>query len=141
MADLKPTALLVEDEKQIRRFRARALEDLGWIVHESETLAAGLSAASTRNPGLIILDLGLPDGDGMDFLRTCAPGRNVPVIVLSARDSEEDKIKALDSGADDYLTKPFAWASCWRGYARPHAAVIARRRRRRFLSLARLAST
>jgi two-component system KDP operon response regulator KdpE len=107
MADLKPTALLVEDEKQIRRFVRAALEDLGWIVHESETLAAGLSAASTRNPGLIILDLGLPDGDGMDFLRDLRTWSDVPVIVLSARDSEEDKIKALDSGADDYLTKPF----------------------------------
>jgi two-component system, OmpR family, KDP operon response regulator KdpE len=107
MADLKPTALLVEDEKQIRRFVRTALEDLGWVVHEAETMAAGLSAASTRKPDLIILDLGLPDGDGIEFLRDLRAWSEVAVIVLSARVSEEDKVKALDAGADDYLTKPF----------------------------------
>jgi two-component system, OmpR family, KDP operon response regulator KdpE len=110
VADLKPTALLVEDEKQIRRFVRTALEELGWAVHEAETLAAGLSAASTRQPALIILDLGLPDGDGMDFLRDLRTWSEVPVIVLSARVSEEDKVKALDAGADDYLAKPFGLA-------------------------------
>jgi two-component system, OmpR family, KDP operon response regulator KdpE len=110
MSDLKPTALLVEDEKQIRRFVRTALEGLGWVVHEAETLAAGLSAASTRKPDLIILDLGLPDGEGMDFLRDLRTWSEVPVIVLSARVSEEDKVQALDLGADDYLTKPFGVA-------------------------------
>ena len=107
MSDLKPTALLVEDEKQIRRFVRTALEGVGWAVNEAETMAAGLSAASTRNPELIVLDLGLPDGDGMDLLRDLRTWSQVPVIVLSARVSEEDKIMALDAGADDYLTKPF----------------------------------
>ena len=69
MPELKPSALLVEDEKQIRRFVRTALEGVGWAVHEAETMAAGLSAASTRNPDLVILDLGLPDGDGMELLR------------------------------------------------------------------------
>jgi two-component system KDP operon response regulator KdpE len=107
MAELRATALLVEDEKQIRRFIRTALEDLGWAVHETETMASGLSAASTRKPDLIILDLGLPDGDGIDFLKDLRGWSDVPVIVLSARVSEEDKIQALDAGADDYLTKPF----------------------------------
>jgi two-component system KDP operon response regulator KdpE len=107
MPELKPTALLVEDEKQIRRFVRTALEGVGWAVHEAETMAAGLSAASTRNPDLIILDLGLPDGDGMELLRDLRTWSKVAVIVLSARVAEEDKVKALDAGADDYLTKPF----------------------------------
>jgi two-component system KDP operon response regulator KdpE len=107
MADAKPTALLIEDEKQIRRFVRSALEDVGWAVNEAETMSAGLSAASTRNPDLIVLDLGLPDGDGMDLLRDLRTWSKVPVIVLSARVSEEDKVLALDAGADDYLTKPF----------------------------------
>ena len=107
MAELRATALLVEDDKQIRRFVRTALEDLGWVVYEAETVAAGLSAASTRKPDLIILDLGLPDGDGIEFLRDLRGWSEVAVIVLSARVSEEDKIQALDAGADDYLTKPF----------------------------------
>jgi two-component system KDP operon response regulator KdpE len=84
-----------------------ALEAEAWIVHESETLQQGLAAAATRKPDLVILDLGLPDGDGMEFLRDLRSWSKVPVIVLSARVSEQDKIEALDAGADDYLTKPF----------------------------------
>ena len=100
-------ALLVEDERQIRRFIHSALEREGWIVHEAETLRQGLTEASARKPDLVILDLGLPDGDGMDFLRDLRGWSNTPVLVLSARVSEHDKITALDAGADDYLTKPF----------------------------------
>ena len=107
MADPQPTVLLVEDEKQIRRFVRTALESQHWVVIEAETVAAGLSEASTRRPDLIILDLGLPDGDGMDYLRDLRGWSEVPVIVLSARVSEQDKIDALDAGANDYLTKPF----------------------------------
>jgi two-component system KDP operon response regulator KdpE len=107
MAEVRATALLVEDDKQIRRFVRTALEDLGWAVHEAETMTTGLSAASTRKPDLIILDLGLPDGDGIEFLQDLRGWSEVAVIVLSARVSEEDKIQALDAGADDYLTKPF----------------------------------
>ena len=107
MTEFHPVALLVEDEKQIRRFVRTALEDQGWIVHEADTMARGLSETSTRKPDLIILDLGLPDGDGIDFLRDLRGWSDVAVIVLSARVGERDKIAALDAGADDYLTKPF----------------------------------
>lgn len=107
MTDSLPVAILVEDERQIRRFVRTALEAEGWAVHEAETLARGLAEAGTRKPDLIVLDLGLPDGDGMDFLRDLRGWSKVPVIVLSARAGEHDKVAALDAGADDYLTKPF----------------------------------
>jgi two-component system, OmpR family, KDP operon response regulator KdpE len=107
MADPSPVAILIEDERQIRRFVRTALEAEGWSVHEADTLKQGLTDAGTRKPDLIILDLGLPDGDGMGFLRDLRGWSKVPVIVLSARVSEQDKIAALDAGADDYLTKPF----------------------------------
>ena len=107
MPDPKPIALLVEDDKQIRRFVRTALEDQGWVAHEADTAARGLSEASTRKPDLVILDLGLPDADGIEFLRDLRGWSDVAVIVLSARVGELDKIDALDAGADDYLTKPF----------------------------------
>ena len=107
MADPNPVAILIEDERQIRRFVRGALEAEGWIVHEAETLKAGLTDAGTRKPDLIVLDLGLPDGDGIELLRDLRTWSRVPVIVLSARVGETDKIMALDAGADDYLTKPF----------------------------------
>ena len=102
-----PIALLVEDEPQIRRFVRAALEEEGWQVHEADTLRRGLIDAGTRKPDLIVLDLGLPDGDGIDFVTDLRKWSTVPVIVLSARVNEADKIRALDAGADDYLTKPF----------------------------------
>lgn len=102
-----PTALLVEDEPQIRRFVRAALGEEGWQVFESATLQRGLIDAGTRKPDLIVLDLGLPDGDGIDFVLDLRKWSTVPVIVLSARVNEADKIRALDAGADDYLTKPF----------------------------------
>jgi two-component system KDP operon response regulator KdpE len=107
MSESLPVALLIEDERQIRRFVRTALEAEGWNVHETDTVRQGLIDAGTRKPELIILDLGLPDGDGMDFLRDLRGWTKVPVIVLSARVGEQDKIEALDAGADDYLTKPF----------------------------------
>jgi two-component system KDP operon response regulator KdpE len=107
MGDLNRVAILIEDERQIRRFVRTALEAESWVVHESETMQQGLTDAATRKPDLIILDLGLPDGDGMEFLRDLRTWSKVPVIVLSARVNEQDKIEALDAGADDYLTKPF----------------------------------
>ena len=107
MSDPTPVAILIEDEPQIRRFVRTALEAEGWSVHEAETMRQGLTDARTRRPDLIILDLGLPDGDGVEFLRDFRGWSKVPVIVLSARVDEQDKIAALDSGADDYLTKPF----------------------------------
>ncbi|MBC7501099.1 MAG: two-component system response regulator KdpE [Herminiimonas sp.] len=108
MNDTAPVALLVEDEPQIRRFVRAALEEEGWQVHEAATMRRGLIDAGTRTPDLIVLDLGLPDGDGIDFITDIREWSRVPVIVLSARAGETDKIAALDAGADDYLTKPFS---------------------------------
>ncbi len=99
--------LIVEDEQAIRRFLRTALEGDGLRVYEAETLQRGLLEAATRKPDLIILDLGLPDGDGIDFIRDLRQWSAIPVIVLSARSEESDKIAALDAGADDYLSKPF----------------------------------
>ena len=107
MAEPLPVAILVEDERQIRRFVRTALEAEGWSVYETDTLRQGLIDAGTRKPDLIILDLGMPDGDGMEFLQDLRGWSSVPIIVLSARVGEQDKIEALDAGADDYLTKPF----------------------------------
>ena len=107
MIEPTPIALLVEDEPQIRRFVRAALEAEGWQVFEADTMKRGLIEAGTRKPNLIILDLGLPDGDGVDFIRDARAWSVVPIIVLSARVNEADKINALDAGADDYLTKPF----------------------------------
>ena len=107
MGEPAPVAILVEDERQIRRFVRTALEAEGWNVVETETLRQGLSDAGTRKPDLIVLDLGLPDGDGMEFIRDVRGWSSVPIIVLSARGGEQDKIEALDAGADDYLSKPF----------------------------------
>jgi two-component system KDP operon response regulator KdpE len=108
MTDSAPTALLIEDERQIRRFVRTAMETEGWQVVEAETVKQGLIDAGTRKPDLVVLDLGLPDGNGIDFIRDFRGWSSVPVIVLSARADETDKIEALDAGADDYLTKPFA---------------------------------
>jgi two-component system KDP operon response regulator KdpE len=107
MVEPLPVAILIEDEPQIRRFVRTALEAEAWSVHEAETMRQGLTDARTRRPDLIILDLGLPDGDGVEFLQDFRAWSKVPVIVLSARVDEQDKIAALDAGADDYLTKPF----------------------------------
>ena len=107
MSEPRPTALLVEDEPQIRRFVRAALEQEGWQVHEATTMARGLIDAGTRRPDLVVLDLGLPDGDGIDFIHDVRKWSTVPIIVLSARVAESEKIRALDAGADDYLTKPF----------------------------------
>ena len=102
-----PVALIVEDEASIRRFVRVALQAEGWQVHEAGTVRQGLIDAGTRRPDLVILDLGLPDDDGVHYLKDLRTWSGVPVIVLSARSDEADKIAALDAGADDYLTKPF----------------------------------
>ena len=99
--------LIVEDEQAIVRFVRAALEADGLRVHEAQTLQRGLLEAATRKPDAIILDLGLPDGDGLDFIRDLRQWSQTPIIVLSARAEEQDKIAALDAGADDYLSKPF----------------------------------
>lgn len=102
-----PTALVIEDEAQIRRFVRGALEAEGFVVHECGTQREGLAAAGTRRPDLLVLDLGLPDGEGLTLIRDVRGWSTMPIIVLSARSDEADKIAALDAGADDYLTKPF----------------------------------
>ncbi len=102
-----PVAVVIEDEPQIRRFVRAALEAEGWQVHEAGTLQRGLAEAGTRKPDLLVLDLGLPDGDGTQLIRDVRGWSAVTIIVLSARADESDKIAALDAGADDYLTKPF----------------------------------
>ncbi|TRZ99823.1 MAG: two-component system response regulator KdpE [Rhodocyclaceae bacterium] len=107
MADNAPRVVVIEDEKQIRRFVRAALEDEGCHVYEAGTAAQGLIEAGTRKPDLVILDLGLPDRDGVEVVRDLRGWTGIPIIILSARTTEDEKILALDAGADDYLTKPF----------------------------------
>jgi len=103
----QPVALVIEDEIQIRRFLKIALEAEGYRVYESETGQNGLSAAVFRRPDVIILDLGLPDLEGTEVLKRLREWSQTPVLVLSVRQEIEQKVMALDLGADDYLTKPF----------------------------------
>ncbi len=107
MTEAPTRILIVEDEAGIRRFVRLALAAEGYEVHEADGLRRGLIEAGTRRPDLVVLDLGLPDGDGVDLIRDLRGWSAVPVIVLSARSGEADKIGALDAGADDYLVKPF----------------------------------
>ena len=107
MPDLPTHILIVEDEADIRRFVRLTLETEGHTVHEAATLQRGLIEAGTRRPDLVVLDLGLPDGDGVDLIRELRTWSATPIIVLSARSAEASKIAALDAGADDYLVKPF----------------------------------
>jgi two-component system KDP operon response regulator KdpE len=100
--------LVVDDEPQIHRFLRPALEAAGYDVERADTAAEGLRLAASRAPDLVLLDLGLPDLDGQEVLARLRGFSPVPVIVLSARDREADKIAALDRGADDYVEKPFA---------------------------------
>jgi len=102
------TVLLVEDEKEIRRFVRAVLQSEGYGVAEASTVKLGLINAGICKPDMVILDLGLPDGEGVKFIRDFRCWSQVPVLVLSARAAEKEKIAALDAGADDYLTKPFA---------------------------------
>ncbi len=101
-------ALVVDDEIQIRRFLRISLEANGYEVHEVETGQAALTEVALRRPDLVILDLGLPDMDGITVITRLREWTQTPILVLSVRDSDEDKIAALDAGADDYLTKPFS---------------------------------
>lgn len=107
MSDQPTRILVVDDEPQIRRFLRASLGGHGYRVLESASGADALVKAATEHPDLIILDLGLPDLDGLDVLRRVREWSAVPVIILSVRGREEDKVRALDDGADDYVTKPF----------------------------------
>jgi two-component system KDP operon response regulator KdpE len=103
-----PCVVLIEDEAQIRRFLRAALVGNGFRLFEADTGEAGVTEAATRQPDIVIVDLGLPDIDGLDVIRRIREWSAVPVIVLSARGQERDKITALDAGADDYVSKPFS---------------------------------
>jgi two-component system KDP operon response regulator KdpE len=110
MSVISPSVVVIEDEPQIRRFLRTALETEGCAVAEAGTARQGLVKAGTRKPDLIILDLGLPDRDGVDVVRDVRAWSSVPILILSARSGEGDKVAALNAGADDYLTKPFGVA-------------------------------
>jgi two-component system KDP operon response regulator KdpE len=107
MTAAPPVVLLIEDEPQMRRFLRAALGTSEYDLVEAATAREGLAQAAGRNPDLILLDLGLPDADGLDVTRQLREWCRAPIIVLSARGQERDKVAALDAGADDYLTKPF----------------------------------
>ena len=110
MSEPLPVVIVIEDEPTIRRFIRMSLEAEGCQVYEADSVQRGLIEAGTRQPDMVVLDLGLPDGDGVDFIRDLRAWSDIPVIVLSARTTEADKVGALDAGADDYLTKPFGAA-------------------------------
>jgi two-component system KDP operon response regulator KdpE len=103
-----PVALVIEDEAGIRRFLRAALESQGFTCVEAGTGSEGIAHAATRAPEIILLDLGLPDMDGLDVMRRIREWSSVPIVVLTARGKEREKIDALDGGADDYVTKPFS---------------------------------
>jgi two-component system KDP operon response regulator KdpE len=100
--------LVIEDESPIRRFLRAGLEGQGYTLVEAETGRGGIAQAATRAPDLVLLDLGLPDVDGLEVVRRIREWSSTPILVLTARGQEADKIRALDAGADDYVTKPFA---------------------------------
>jgi len=107
MTDPVPILLVIEDEAQMRRFLRASLTNAGYQLIETETAEQGLVQAAAQNPDLVLLDLGLPDLDGLHVTERLRQWAKMPIIVISARGQEQDKIKALDAGADDYLTKPF----------------------------------
>ncbi len=102
-----PLLLLIEDEAPMRRFLRAAMASHDYRLVEAATAKEGLAQAASRNPDVILLDLGLPDSDGLEVTRQLREWTSTPIIVLSARGREQDKVRALDLGADDYLTKPF----------------------------------
>ena len=105
---MKPLILVVEDDPQIRRFLRATLAAEGYQFHEALTAEEGSAQAAARRPDLILLDLGLPDHDGLEVIRGVREWSQMPIVVVSARGQEKDKIAALDLGADDYVAKPFA---------------------------------
>ncbi|MBL8680318.1 MAG: response regulator [Myxococcales bacterium] len=105
--DARSLVVVVEDEPPLRRFMRAALEASAYRVIDVARASDATSMITSHNPALVLLDLGLPDGDGIDLARSIRGWSDVPIIVISARGREEDKVSALDAGADDYLTKPF----------------------------------
>jgi len=110
MSEPLANIIVIEDEQQIRRFIITSLENADLQVHSAETGQQGLIEVGTRKPDTVVLDLGLPDMDGIEVIQQIRSWSTVPIIVLSARTDEAEKVKALDAGADDYLTKPFGSA-------------------------------
>lgn len=110
MVDVLPTVIVIEDESKLRHFVRLALEAEGLQVFEADSLQRGLIETGTRKPDLVVLDLGLPDGDGIEFIKDLRTWSDIPILVLSARTAESEKVAVLDMGADDYLTKPFGAA-------------------------------
>jgi two-component system, OmpR family, KDP operon response regulator KdpE len=108
MTSAAPLILIVEDEPRMRRLLGVTLESNGMRYAEATTAREALTKAEAQRPDLILADLGLPDGDGIDVIRRTRRWSSIPIIVLSARSQESDKVEALDAGADDYVTKPFA---------------------------------
>jgi two-component system KDP operon response regulator KdpE len=108
MTEDKELILLIEDEPQMRRFLRITLQTQGYRLVESETGSDGLLQAAARSPDVVLLDLGLPDMDGLAVTERLREWTQLPIIIISAREQEQDKVKALDAGADDYLTKPFS---------------------------------
>jgi two-component system KDP operon response regulator KdpE len=104
---MTPVVLVIDDEAQIRRLLRVSLETKGYVVHGASTAEEGLRMVLAKKPDIVLLDLGLPDRDGADALKDLRTWSSVPVIILSVRDSEEEIVHLLDSGADDYLVKPF----------------------------------
>lgn len=107
MTTPEPCVLIIEDELPIRRFVRATLNSQGFSLVEAETGKEGLALAASHNPEVVLLDLGLPDIDGLEVIKRLREWTSVPIIVISARGKEKDKVTALDAGADDYLTKPF----------------------------------
>jgi two-component system KDP operon response regulator KdpE len=107
MSESGPRVLVVDDERAIRRYLRTSLGAHGYTVYEATTGQEALAAVASERPDLVILDLGLPDMDGVDVTRRLREWTEVPILVLSIREREADKVAALDAGADDYLTKPF----------------------------------
>ncbi|QZA76397.1 two-component system response regulator KdpE [Deefgea tanakiae] len=129
MNEIPTTLVLIEDDAPIRRFLKTTLEHAGILVFEAETGQRGLMAVASRKPDLVILDLGLPDIDGIEVIRQLRDWSDLPILVLSAREQEDIKVTALDAGADDYLTKPFGVDECLariRVLLRRHAGNSAR---------------
>ena len=129
MSKNAPSILIIDDEVQMRRMLRISLEAAGYRVWEAESGGQGLIEAASRKPEIIVLDLGLPDSDGLEILKRLREWSPVPVVVLSVRDGETDKIAALDAGADDYVTKPFhtdellARLRVARRHASPHEPI------------------
>jgi two-component system KDP operon response regulator KdpE len=108
MATINPSILVVEDEPHIRRLVGKALQDESYLVIEANKIQQASDCLKNKTIDLLVLDLGLPDGDGLTLIQQLRLWSKLPILVLSARTQEQDKIKALDAGADDYLAKPFA---------------------------------